>query len=73
MHIHEPNRWDAAIRRCLEVAKNEIHGKAGVLCTCDTVVICYHSGGVGQGEKQTAHQCMVAGNDFDTVKGLHTE
>ena len=38
---------------------------------CDTVVVCYHSG--GGGEKQTAHQYMVAGNDFDTVEGLHTE
>ena len=31
------------------------------------------SGGVRQGEKQTAHQYMVAGNDFDTVEGPNTE
>ena len=36
-------------------------------------MVCYHSGGVRQGEKLTAHQYMVAGNNFDTVKGLHTE
>ena len=36
-------------------------------------MVCYHSGGVRQGEKLTAHQYMVAGNDFDTVVGLHTE
>ena len=56
-----------------EVAKNEIYGEAAVLCTCDTVVVCYHSGGVRQGEKLTEHQYMVAGNNFDTVEGLHTE
>ena len=36
-------------------------------------MVCYHSGGVRQGEKLTAHQYMVAGNNFDTVEGLHTE
>ena len=36
-------------------------------------MVCYHSGGVRQGEKQTAHRYMVAGNDFDTVEGLHTD
>ena len=36
-------------------------------------MVCYHSGGVRQGEKLTAHQYMVAGNNFETVEGLHTE
>ena len=36
-------------------------------------MVCYHSGGVRQGEKLTAHQYMVAGNNFDTVEGLHAE
>ena len=36
-------------------------------------MVCYHSGGLRQGEKLTAHQYMVAGNNFDTVEGLHTE
>ena len=36
-------------------------------------MVCYHSGGVRQEEKLTAHQYMVAGNNFDTVEGLHTE
>ena len=36
-------------------------------------MVCYHSGGVSKGEKLTAHQYMVVGNNFDTVEGLYTE
>ena len=36
-------------------------------------MVCYHSGGVRQGEKLTAHQYMVVSNNFDTVEGLHAE
>ena len=32
-------------------------------------MVCYHSGGVRQGERQTAHQYMVAGNDLIQLKG----